>query len=293
MFLNSERDMQFESCMLAELNFVYAHAVFLHKWPDNPSVALPDLADKFIHGYAAGDAYTNEIVMLVEGPQAPRTCQVSSYVHNWWIENADPKAELLSPKTLEKCLSHHREVWVAEDPAIAVIISDDESKAELSNSAIRVIISDDLGDDPDPAMVVLSNDNVSGNEGDLAMDAIGIIISDDDYGDKEGLAMRILVSDDDDDEGDLAIDVIVSDDEADNEASGDDEDFGIDVFISDVVLSSDEQQCFGERKTTVDTRHSIYGKHMVRSANKVGVKGKVAARYVEINEDDMPSPTSR
>ncbi|KAG6904301.1 hypothetical protein DXG01_011068, partial [Tephrocybe rancida] len=182
---------------------------------------------------------------------------------------------------------------VAEDPAIAVIISDDESKAELSDSAIRVIISDDSGDDPDPAMVVLSDDDVSGNEGDPAMDAIGVIISDDDYGDEEGLAMRILVSNDDDDKGDLAINVIVSDDEADNEASGDDEDFGIDIFISDDVLSSDEQQCFGECKTTVDARHSIYGKCMVGSGDKVGVKEKVAARYVEIDEDNMSSPTLR
>ncbi|KAG6914908.1 hypothetical protein DXG01_014631 [Tephrocybe rancida] len=256
------------------LNFVYAHAVFLHKWPDNPGVALLDLADKFIHGYAAGDAYTDEIVMLVEGPQAPCTCRVSSYAHNWWIENADPKAELLSPKTLEKYLSHHREVRAAEDPAIAVIISDDESEAELSDSAIRVRISDDSGNDLDPATVVLSNDNVSGNEGDPAMDAIGVIILDNDYRDEEGLAMRILVSDNDDDKGDLAIDVIVSDNEADDEASGDDEDFGIDIFTSDDVLSSDEQQCFREHKTTVDARHSIYEKHMVGSGNKVGGQGE-------------------
>ncbi|KAG6903871.1 hypothetical protein DXG01_014268, partial [Tephrocybe rancida] len=179
-----------------------------------------------INGYAAGDAYTNEIAMLVEGPQAPLTCWVSLYAHNW-IDNADSKAELLSPKTVEKCLNHHREVQAAEDPAIAVIISDDKSEAELSNLTIRVIISDDLGDDPDPAMVVLSNDDVSGDESDPAMDAIGIVILDNDYGDEEGSAMRILVSVDDDDEGHLAINVIVSDDEADNEASGDDEDFGI------------------------------------------------------------------
>ncbi|KAG6905599.1 hypothetical protein DXG01_001768, partial [Tephrocybe rancida] len=274
-------------------NFVYAHAVFLHKWPDNPGVALPQLAHKVIHGYAAGDAYTDEIAMLVEGPQAPLTHWVSLYVHNWWIDNVDLKAKLLSPKTVEKCLNHHQEVRAAEDPAIAIIISDDESEAKLSDLAIRVIISNDLGDDPDLAMVVLSDGNVSGDESDPAMDAISVVISDNDYGDEEGSAMRILVSDNDDDKGHLAINVTVSDNEADDEASGDDEDFGIDIFISDDVLSSDEQQCFGECKMTVDTCHSIYGKRMVRSGNKVGVKGKVAARYVEIDEDDMPRLTLR
>ncbi|KAG6905255.1 hypothetical protein DXG01_003938 [Tephrocybe rancida] len=230
MFLNSEQNMQFENCMLAEL------------------VKLFNMSSTAMQ-------------------QAMRT-----------PTRLLPKAKLLSPKTVEKCLNHHWEVRAAEDPAIAAIISDDKSKAELSISAIRVIISDDSGNDPDPATVVLSDDDVSGNESDLAMDAIGVIILDDDYGDEEGSAMRILVSDNDDDEGHLAIDMIVSDHEAANEASGDDEDFGINVLILDDVLSSDEQQRFGEHKMTVDAYHSIYGKRMVRSGDKVGVKGKVAVR---------------
>ncbi|KAG6914029.1 hypothetical protein DXG01_002852 [Tephrocybe rancida] len=196
--------------------------------------------------------------------------QVSSYAHNWWINNANPKAQLLSPKTLNKCLKHHWEVQEAEAIAVPVIISDDESEAEQCNPAITVIILDDLGDGPDPAMpVVVSDEDISGNEVNPATEAIVIIILDDNSREEEEVAMRILISDD---EGNLAINVIISDDEA----SGDDEGLGIDVFISDEELSGDEQQCFEEHTMTVDARHSSHGKCNTGYGGKMGVHGKVS-----------------
>ncbi|KAG6914538.1 hypothetical protein DXG01_016743 [Tephrocybe rancida] len=284
-------------------NFVYAHAVFIDKWPDNPGVALPQLAHKFIHGYAAGDAYTDEIVMLVEGPQAPHTHRVSSYAHNWWIENADPTAKLLSPVTVEACLNHHQEVQAAGDAAIAVIISDDESEAKHHDPAIRAIISDDLADDLDAATkVVIYNDKLSGKESDLAS---RVVVLEAGSGDEDVSAMSmfrsnggfgevpaiILLTSDACNSGDganLSI-ITISDDEADERSE--DQGMGINVLVSDEELSGDERECPCEATTTVGTLRFSHGKSNTGAGHQMGVKAKVPQQYMEIDNDEDNMPT--
>ncbi|KAG6914181.1 hypothetical protein DXG01_001915 [Tephrocybe rancida] len=244
------------------------------------SVALPQLAHKFIHGYAAGDVYPNEIVMLVD------TCRVSSYTHNWWIENTDPTAKLLSPVTVEACLDHHQEVQPARDAAIAVIISDNESKAEHHDPAIRAIISDNLANNLDAATkVVISNDKLSGEESDPAS---GVVVSEAGSGDEDvstmsmfrsnggfgegGSPARVLLTSDTCNSGDgadLSI-ITISDDEADNESE--DQGTGINVLVSDKELSGDERESPCEAAMTV------------------GIEAKVPRQYMEIDndEDNMP-----